>query len=65
VTFLTRYTFTLASGEVVHDETVIGDVADLSAIEKIVYINGERGTLRVEFDPPLAPIVECPQGLTG
>jgi hypothetical protein len=57
--FLTRYTFTLANGEVIHDETVVGDVADLRSISKDVWIAGERGTLRVEFDPPLAPVEDA------
>jgi hypothetical protein len=55
VSFLIRYTFTMEDGEVVHDETVVGDVRELEAIEKDVWVLGQRGTLRVAFDPPLAP----------
>jgi hypothetical protein len=54
LSFLIRYTFTMANGEVVHDETVVAELEELTAIEKDVWVFWMRGTLRVEFDPPLA-----------
>ena len=56
MTFLIRYVFTTADGEVQHDETVVATVESLTAIEKHVSVLGQHGTLRVEFDPPLAPV---------
>ena len=56
MSFLIRYVFQLESGEVVHDETVVGTVESLVAIEKGVTVFGRSGTLRVEFDPPLMPV---------
>jgi hypothetical protein len=55
VSFLLRYIATDAAGECVHDETVVANVAALEAIEKDVWVLGQKITLRVEFDPPLAP----------
>ena len=57
--FLIRYICRLDNGEVVHDETVIGTVESLVAIEKGIQLFGQHATLRVEFDPPLQPAEEA------
>ena len=59
MSFLIRYVFRLDNGAIVHDETVIGTVDSLVAIEKGVHLFGHHGTLRVEFDPPLQPVEEA------
>ena len=63
MTFLLSYIATDTTGRVVHAETVVADVASLTSLTKRVYIAGEWLDLRIEFDPPVAPIVVEPSDL--
>jgi hypothetical protein len=55
MSFLVRYIATDEKDVVVHDETVVCEVDTLAALTKRVYVLGQPLTLRIEFDPALAP----------
>lgn len=53
--FLLTFEVIAASGEILETETVVAELPSLETIEKHAEVFGQRLTLRLTFDPPLAP----------
>lgn len=58
MTFLIRIAVELEDGTVIHDETVLADTIPFYGFEKGMSSDGVDATLKVEFDPPLAPLTK-------
>lgn len=54
MSFLVRFVVTDEYG-VVHDETMVSEIDTLFSLEKGMTVEGRPLTMRMEFDPPLAP----------
>lgn len=62
-----RFGVTFADGEVIADELVPLDVDQVELVAKDFWLLGRRGTISIEFDPPLlvAPAVDEAPAIQG